>query len=108
MTYDLELIKELFKDFWKKNKESFKYYIRGNNVEPNSIKISGPIQLIQGDFGKGYNFKVEIILVDVLLDGLEEKMKGELIIKVKVEMINKTPTEIIEDCKDNRVDLYSK
>lgn len=106
MNFDEAKIQELFREFWRKNKNNMKYYYKGKCVEPENI--SGfSIQLTEGDYGDGFNFSCESINLRVQLDSHDRLCKAHFYIKVlPVQNQNDDmPTEVITEIKDNKIYL---
>lgn len=109
MEYNSDKIVDNFRLFWQKNKGKMRYQIGSKEVLPESVS-SFHIQLKEGDYGDGYNFKCETLNLRVMIDDDECPYDAEFIIKVSYKASDncKKPNEFIESIKDNTIFLKKR
>ena len=83
-----------------------KYFLKGVEVVPKNVSPFS-LQLQEGDFGNGYNFKCDTLNLRVDIDGIECPYDAEFVIKVSytIESEGSKPVERIDSVKDNRISL---
>ena len=105
MNFNLLAIQDDFRNFWKTAKDTVRYKLRGEDFFPEVVN-SFDIQLEEGDYGDGYNFKCQSLNLRLGTNGLEKPYSAEFIIKV-VPIINEN-NKVIEKIigiKDNCIYL---
>lgn len=105
MDFNLVAIQCDFRNFWNSVKDTVHYKLRGEAFFPDVVSNFN-IQLEEGDYGDGYNFKCQTLNLRLSAKGLEMPYSAEFILKV-VPIINEN-NKVIEKIigiKDNCIYL---
>ena len=101
MDFNLQAIRSDFRDFWKTAKGTVHYKLRGEDFFPDAVS-NFSIQLEEGDYGDGYNFKCQTLNLRIAADGVEKRYSAEFILKVvPIDTNNNEIIEKIQGIKDN-------